>query len=133
MVDDGISRNLMGPRRTGPEFQSFVDRPPAGAGAAQCCDARTVSVCGENYQLDPTRTGQEDTISHIPDTVEGQCYRVSCQNTQSGAWQTLTAQGATGNVLRTRRSEEHTSELQSLMRISYAIFCLKKKKQHIER
>src|SRR3546814_10283269 len=29
--------------------------------------------------------------------------------------------------LRLRRSEEHTSELQSLMRISYAVFCLKKK------
>src|SRR3546814_8581109 len=29
------------------------------------------------------------------------------------------------------RSEEHTSELQSLMRISYAVFCLKKKKQTI--
>src|SRR3546814_4609030 len=28
------------------------------------------------------------------------------------------------------RSEEHTSELQSLMRISYAVFCLKKKTQH---
>src|SRR3546814_4650500 len=28
-----------------------------------------------------------------------------------------------------RRSEEHTSELQSLMRISYAVFCLKNKKQ----
>src|SRR3546814_5704537 len=28
------------------------------------------------------------------------------------------------------RSEEHTSELQSLMRISYAVFCLNKKKQH---
>src|SRR3546814_7733661 len=31
-----------------------------------------------------------------------------------------------------RRSEEHTSELQSLMRISYAVFCLKKKKNHIQ-
>src|SRR3546814_1575358 len=29
-----------------------------------------------------------------------------------------------------QRSEEHTSELQSLMRISYAVFCLKKKKTH---
>src|SRR3546814_8392792 len=29
-----------------------------------------------------------------------------------------------------RRSKEHTSELQSLMRISYAVFCLKKKKHH---
>src|SRR3546814_1065533 len=35
--------------------------------------------------------------------------------------------------LAAQRSEEHTSELQSLMRISYAVFCLKKKtnKQHI--
>src|SRR3546814_10016018 len=32
--------------------------------------------------------------------------------------------------LREHRSEEHTSELQSLMRISYAVFCLKKKKKH---
>src|SRR3546814_4017018 len=32
-------------------------------------------------------------------------------------------------VARTLRSEEHTSELQSLMRISYAVFCLKKKKE----
>src|SRR3546814_3702929 len=29
-----------------------------------------------------------------------------------------------------KRSEEHTSELQSLMRISYAVFCLKKKREH---
>src|SRR3546814_16868613 len=36
-----------------------------------------------------------------------------------------TSGGATG------RSEEHTSELQSLMRISYAVFCLKKKKKII--
>src|SRR3546814_4437199 len=34
-----------------------------------------------------------------------------------------------GRVRGRPRSEEHTSELQSLMRISYAVFCLKKKKQ----
>src|SRR3546814_8329301 len=38
---------------------------------------------------------------------------------------------AVGNGIDTARSEEHTSELQSLMRISYAVFCLKKKKQTI--
>src|SRR3546814_3996493 len=32
-----------------------------------------------------------------------------------------------GNIVLSARSEEHTSELQSLMRISYAVFCLKKK------
>src|SRR3546814_9123635 len=37
-----------------------------------------------------------------------------------------------GNRLRLVRSEEHTSELQSLMRISYAVFCLKKKKKKTE-
>src|SRR3546814_6266347 len=36
--------------------------------------------------------------------------------------------GVDGFCDRRRRSEEHTSELQSLMRISYAVFCLKKKK-----
>src|SRR3546814_2139992 len=44
-----------------------------------------------------------------------------------------TADGAVGRVTigaaASLRSEEHTSELQSLMRISYAVFCLKKKKQ----
>src|SRR3546814_4615090 len=48
-------------------------------------------------------------------------------------------QGRTGPPARCRRhrgrprSEEHTSELQSLMRISYAVFCLKKKKKKTTR
>src|SRR3546814_5047648 len=37
--------------------------------------------------------------------------------------------GGTSPDQGTSRSEEHTSELQSLMRISYAVFCLKKKKK----
>src|SRR3546814_1081227 len=36
----------------------------------------------------------------------------------------------THQIIILRRSEEHTSELQSLMRISYAVFCLKKKKKN---
>src|SRR3546814_10121854 len=39
----------------------------------------------------------------------------------------------TMGVVFTLRSEEHTSELQSLMRISYAVFCLKKKKNDTQR
>src|SRR3546814_2314603 len=38
--------------------------------------------------------------------------------------------GASFSQSSNARSEEHTSELQSLMRISYAVFCLKKKKKH---
>src|SRR3546814_8055375 len=48
----------------------------------------------------------------------------------------LLLQGADLRALGARmvvRSEEHTSELQSLMRISYAVFCLKKKKQNMAR
>src|SRR3546814_2148102 len=41
--------------------------------------------------------------------------------------QTLTLGNTGDRPLRAQRSEEHTSELQSLMRISYAVFCLKKK------
>src|SRR3546814_8419423 len=37
-----------------------------------------------------------------------------------------------GRSRRLRRSEEHTSELQSLMRISYAVFCLKTKKTQLD-
>src|SRR3546814_7693117 len=39
------------------------------------------------------------------------------------------AQGVADLAVAPDRSEEHTSELQSLMRISYAVFCLKKKKK----
>src|SRR3546814_8758702 len=40
---------------------------------------------------------------------------------------------ATAEAARAERSEEHTSELQSLMRISYAVFCLKKKRKNKNR
>src|SRR3546814_7846797 len=44
----------------------------------------------------------------------------------SGYWFIAERDTATDEIL--RRSEEHTSEIQSLMRISYAVFCLKKQK-----
>src|SRR3546814_9999058 len=49
--------------------------------------------------------------------------RVRDQGIVPMVWQPI------GNRLCRERSEEHTSELQSLMRISYAVFCLKKKKK----
>src|SRR3546814_9276842 len=48
------------------------------------------------------------------------------RRSKAGPFQTLNVSGRS-----VRRSEEHTSELQSLMRISYAVFCLKKKKINI--
>src|SRR3546814_2166933 len=63
--------------------------------------------------------------------------RLGADDFKTGTW--LTADGAL--VLlhdqelsrTTNRSEEHTSELQSLMRTSYAVFCLKKQKNKITR
>src|SRR3546814_3400774 len=58
------------------------------------------------------------TFLHLPEQVSDR--------------QDVAVEGVTGvagaDCHRDRRSEEHTSELQSLMRISYAVFCLKKKK-----
>src|SRR3546814_6276272 len=45
-----------------------------------------------------------------------------------GGLQPAPYRGSAAMPLAAARSEEHTSELQSLMRISYAVFCLKKKK-----
>src|SRR3546814_4213500 len=82
----------------------------------------------------PTRTGKGvGTI--IPNLLEypfavvcidpkGENARIAArQRGRFGAVHVLDPFGVTGLV----RSEEHTSELQSLMRISYAVFCLKKK------
>src|SRR3546814_3405103 len=63
-----------------------------------------------------------------PELVEACPERL--QGSRRGAFFLSASEGRT--VLRQaqhERSEEHTSELQSLMRISYAVFCLKKKKQ----
>src|SRR3546814_7135029 len=61
--------------------------------------------------------------------------RMICPHCGSGQLDWITPSGK-GTVYSTpvvrrkpERSEEHTSELQSLMRISYAVFCLKKKKK----
>src|SRR3546814_6491666 len=57
----------------------------------------------------------------------GGCFAVEDDALPAGALagkQVLVCRGRSDDI----RSEEHTSELQSLMRISYAVFCLKKKK-----
>src|SRR3546814_2878734 len=53
----------------------------------------------------------------------------ACQSIASYQCDMALAGGVTIVLPQRKRSEEHTSELQSLMRISYAVFCLKKKKK----
>src|SRR3546814_3159631 len=54
--------------------------------------------------------------------------RLIMPDRDSGVLDQLALRGMADELI-ALRSEEHTSELQSLMRISYAVFCLKKKKQ----
>src|SRR3546814_2605479 len=89
-------------------------------------------------RLDPTTKlsdeAAEDKESRLRTLAgaDGQVYgrasiwpdRYSSFFDPSGGW--ITIAGLRANRM---RSEEHTSELQSLMRISYAVFCLKKKKK----
>src|SRR3546814_5564450 len=71
------------------------------------------------------RSGSDDTTTELAgptdttDTTTGEVTTTSAGTGQPSSMLTSP----------TVRSEEHTSELQSLMRISYAVFCLKKKKQ----
>src|SRR3546814_7558324 len=58
--------------------------------------------------------------------------RVACGEQKAGIARDMGISRETlYQYLRSMRSEEHTSELQSLMRISYAVFCLKKKKKRL--
>src|SRR3546814_9980094 len=87
------------------------------------CEAM-VEVCGSTHSgLEP------QTLWRPPDA--GSSFDAANDNAES-------ITGSIPGSLRKRsamkppRSEEHTSELQSLMRISYAVFCLKKKKKNTQ-
>src|SRR3546814_9250397 len=57
-------------------------------------------------------------------------YQVDTSSSGTPASAAIGTSGKAGERLAAARSEEHTSELQSLMRISYDVFCLKKKKHN---
>src|SRR3546814_7121524 len=67
---------------------------------------------------------QTDTVLSDIDLRDKEFYAL--KRTSTGG--TLCGAGDHCDGVISERSEEHTSELQSLMRISYAVFCLKKKK-----
>src|SRR3546814_4495930 len=69
------------------------------------------------------RKGEKELLTEVNKTM--------AQLEASGKAQTIFDKwfGKDTHFYTKRRSEEHTSELQSLMRISYAVFCLKKKKK----
>src|SRR3546814_4808941 len=67
-----------------------------------------------------------------PDRADGRQFRAHPAGGGDGRRRARAAGGGRPGRVDGRRSEEHTSELQSLMRISYAVFCLKKKKNRTD-
>src|SRR3546814_540674 len=76
----------------------------------------------------------EALFERFPLAREGQLSRLRARLVKGETLAVLARGFDLGEYLRLGsgelKSEEHTSELQSLMRISYAVFCLKKKKNH---
>src|SRR3546814_3410252 len=101
-------------------------------------------VCSSDLQQHLHRTGRAVWQRQLVHFTESQLLELGCgflarrQHTATylaRCSRSLLQNRSTvvNNVIRSRsgrRSEEHTSELQSLMRISYAVFCLKKKKNN---
>src|SRR3546814_6924994 len=78
-------------------------------------------------------TGTTAVVDYWPDPAFGTRAQLSCICWEYEFWQVWKvplAVSASGRLLPSFRSEEHTSELQSLMRISYAVFCLKTNTKH---
>src|SRR3546814_8315872 len=94
-------------------------------------DVRPVHVGDDRRELPVALVGRE-ALPRRSGRAAAEHGAVIGEPVPLGPVQRLAGRGAgaaLADLLGTQRSEEHTSELQSLMRISYAVFCLKKKKK----
>src|SRR3546814_4463728 len=99
------------------------------AGCSADGDSKGATVELLNVSYDPTRelyTAINPKFAAKWKAETGQTVRITMSHGGSGKQARAVIDGLDADVA---RSEEHTSELQSLMRISYAVFCLKKKKK----
>src|SRR3546814_2189316 len=115
------------------------DRGDVGVGAAGQPSASQPGDCRSRCATGRGATAARSPTCRKPSgAVRAVSGNAPCQDRARCATRRNGAQGRTGlrpDPTRVRgwtllRSEEHTSELQSLMRISYAVFCLKKKTTH---
>src|SRR3546814_1623772 len=116
---------VLRPRRECATVVPAGDRPDAGA-HPQPVPAFSAPhpVCRHRHEASLCRA----IWPQLPKLVCGGCRRLG-ETARNTAAEHRLPQPMGGRTLH-RRSEEHTSELQSLMRISYAVFCLKKKTKH---
>src|SRR3546814_8097754 len=117
----------------GQTIESFIDPGQRQGPAAQPIDRQATLL----VEIDITRDVSDwdataDIASHQRPLLGDERHRRKRQSLivmwQAGRHRHAAAPCHRKRGLQRRRSEEHTSELQSLMRNSYAVFCLKKKK-----
>src|SRR3546814_10223151 len=104
-----------------------VTRRPAGADDLSKLILAIVAIGGADPEpgLGPVETATKADIDDAGDSVRA----INCRGAVGEDFETVDRERGQHRDVGERRSEEHTSELQSLMRISYAVFCLKQKKQ----
>src|SRR3546814_7514659 len=96
----------------------------SAAVGAEGVDARPVDGVGVAVLLELL----EQHVDHVDARLDGHHHARLQHARQAQERMSLGRLDPAAGVGGGKRSEEHTSELQSLMRISYAVFCLKKKK-----
>src|SRR3546814_3813636 len=95
----------------------LVDHRPPRKGVRAAAAGQGLRQAGEGHAADRLHHRRQGDARRAPPARRGagdRCRRAAARGDQRA------------------RSEEHTSELQSLMRISYAVFCLKKKTKNIK-
>src|SRR3546814_9924169 len=111
----------------------------AGAGSSAACTgwAPAVVAAAAHRRGDPVSAARRAALADVAALLSSGLDGTTLVLPVARQWSVAFAQscsasdrpgsGRARSVAQCRRSEEHTSELQSLMRISYAVFCLKKK------
>src|SRR3546814_7941654 len=108
-------------------FFLMIRRPPRSTRSATLFPYTTLFRSPDTTCRSPRIDAAIDSASHEEDCV-GKIMGAPRCSSQPRQGCSITSSNADHHFAFHRRSEEHTSELQSLMRNSYAVFCLKKKK-----
>src|SRR3546814_3991920 len=116
----------------------MIRRPPRSTRTDTLCPYTTRCRSGRaevaGSVVDDCRDGHAVACRSLPGRGPGPgslTRSVAAQRALGGRYRVCLARVDRHRFAQGARSEEHTSELQSLMRISYAVFCLKKKKERI--
>src|SRR3546814_7325965 len=86
-------------------------------------------IAADRAFVDAMRGRRDNPVAQTIGRPDRPCREIRLRNGAGNKDSVRYRDGLNDLHAATTRSEEHTSELQSLMRISYAVFCLKKKKQ----